>query len=326
MEAAVMSSAVGTPNETNGNRVVWVSFDVVGLRCLEAASAAGAHVVGVVALPQSEDNPAGWCGFGGAADRLHARLVETRDINALETVKEVAQLKPDMIFVVGWSQLLREPIIGLAAQGVFGMHPALLPRHRGRAPIPWAILSGLTKTGVSLFEIVDPSADSGAIVGQVEVPIGPDETATTLYEQVLRAHVALIDRYLPLLLAGTAPRQPQDSRRASSWPKRVPRDGIIDWETRVESLYGWVRAQTRPYPGAYTFLGDGKLFIWKARPTKSETGGPAGTVVEHRKGGVVVACGDGALLLEEVGPEDSGEPPWVGGAIRSHVPIGSRLG
>ena len=310
--------------ETSDRRVVWVSFDIVGLRCLEAASRAGAHVVGIVALPASEDQPAGWCSFGETAGRLHAGLVETRDINAPETVRAVAQFAPDMIFVVGWSQLLREPIIGLAAQGVFGMHPTLLPRHRGRAPIPWAILSGLTKTGVSLFEIANPSADSGAIIGQMEVPIRPDETATTLYELILSAHVALIDRCVPLLLAGTAPRQPQDPRRASSWPKRVPEDGIIDWDTRSWSLYDWVRAQTRPYPGAYTYLGDEKLVVWRARPTDSEIVGSAGTVVEHRKEGVVVACGDGAILLEEVALEDSA--PWVGGAITNHVPIGSRLG
>jgi methionyl-tRNA formyltransferase len=306
-------------------RVVWVSFDVIGLRCLEAASAAGANVVGIVSLPSSpEGSPAGWCGFGEIADRLESHWVETADINSQAAIQQIESLQPDMIFVVGWSQLLRQPIISLAAQGVFGMHPTLLPRHRGRAPIPWAILWGLTKTGVSLFEIADPSADSGAIVGQVEVPIDPDETATTLYDKLLHAHIALIDRFVPLLLAGTAPRVPQDPRRASSWPKRTPADGIIDWETRADSLYDWVRAQTHPYPGAYTWLNDQRLVIWSARPTGSHTAEPAGTVVAHREEGIVVCCGSDALLLEEV--ELVGSKPWVGQVIAGHVPIGSRLG
>ena len=136
------------------------------------------------------------------------------------------------------------------------MHPTLLPRHRGRAPIPWAILTGLAKTGVTLFEITDPTADSGPIVGQVEVPIARDETATTLYESLAEAHLELMRTCVPQIVAGTAPRTPQDSRRASSWPKRTPPDGIIDWETRAPYLYDWVRAQTRPYPGAFTWLGD----------------------------------------------------------------------
>ena len=83
------------------------------------------------------------------------------------------------------------------------MHPTLLPRHRGRAPIPWAILTGLAKTGVTLFEITDPTADSGPIVGQVEVPIARDETATTLYESLAEAHLELIRTCVPQIVAGT---------------------------------------------------------------------------------------------------------------------------
>ena len=84
---------------------------------------------------------------------------------------------------------------------------------------------------------------------------------------------------------------------ASSWPKRVPADGIIDWETRAPYLYDWVRAQTRPYPGAFTFLGGEKVVVWRARLVDWDGEAPAGTVVEA---GPVVACGEGALLLEEV--------------------------
>ena len=179
------------------------------------------------------------------------------------------------------------------------MHPTLLPRHRGRAPIPWAILSGLARTGVTLFEISDPTADSGPIVGQVEVSIAPDETATTLYDSLNEAHLDLIRRCVPQIVAGTAPRIPQDARRASAWQKRTPLDGIIDWETRAPYLYDWVRAQTRPYPGAFTWLGDEKVVIWRALPVPLKTPARAGTVVGRRPEGPVVACGDGALLLEE---------------------------
>src|SRR5206468_11110387 len=142
--------------------------------------------------------------------------------------------------VVGWSQLVRQPFIAGAREGVFGMHPTLLPRHRGRAPIPWAILSGLARTGVTLFEIVDETADSGSIVGQAVVEIGPEETAATLFDRLAAAHVDLVLEYVPQLVARTAPRTPQDARRASAWPRRTPADGIIDWETRARYLHDWV--------------------------------------------------------------------------------------
>jgi methionyl-tRNA formyltransferase len=280
-------------------RTVWVSFDVMGRDCLEAAAEAGAEIAGVVTLPGPIDpGRAGQCAFDEVAARFGAELIETADVNAPETVEAVGALEPELIFVVGWSQLVRDDFIALAPGGIFGMHPSLLPRHRGRAPIPWAILSGLARTGVTLFEITDPSADAGPIVGQVVVEIAPDETADSLYDRLSQAHLDVLREYVPRLIAGTAPRVPQDERRSSAWPKRTPADGIIDWETRARYLYDWVRAQTRPYPGAFTYLGDDKVVVWRARPVDGS--GPAGVVLEERAEGPVVACGEGALLLEEI--------------------------
>jgi len=279
-------------------RVVWVSYDTIGRECLLAASEAGAEIAAVVTLPGPIDpDRSGQCSFDEPATSLGVPLLKLENVNAPETVEAVRAVEPDSIFVVGWSQLVHEELIALAPKGVFGMHPTLLPRHRGRAPIPWAILSGLARTGVTLFEIVDATADSGPIVGQIGVEVAADETATTLMDKVTRAHVELIREFLPLLVAGTASRRAQDARRASTWPRRTPSDGIIDWETRAEYLYDWVRAQTRPYPGAFTYVGDEKLVVWRARPVPWEDEAPAGTVVAD---GPVVACGEGALLLEEV--------------------------
>ena len=282
-------------------RTVWVSFDTIGRDCLEAAAEAGAEVVGVVTLPGPIDpDRSGQCSFDEVARRLGAELVATTDVNSDETLQAVRALDPELVFVVGWSQLVRDPFIELAREGVFGMHPTLLPRHRGRAPVPWAILSGLARTGVTLFEITDATADSGAIVGQVVVDIAPDETATTLFQRLARAHVELTREYVPQLLRGTAPRVAQDASRASSWPRRTPADGIIDWETRAPYLYDWVRAQTRPYPGAFTWIGEDKVVIWSARAVDLRTEAPAGQIVSDGAEGLVVACGEGGLLLEDV--------------------------
>jgi methionyl-tRNA formyltransferase len=296
-------------------RTVWVSFDTMGRDCLEAAAGAGAEIVGVVTLPGPIDpNRSGQCSFEAVAARHQAVLVETDDVNAATTLDAVGALDPELVFVVGWSQLVREPFIALAREGVFGMHPTLLPRHRGRAPIPWTILSGLARTGVTLFEIVDSTADSGAIVCQVDVDVDPDDTAATLYVRITEAHVELVRECVPQLIAGTATRTPQDPRRGSSWPKRVPADGVIDWETRAPYLYDWVRAQTRPYPGAFTFAGDAKVVVWRARPVELEAEAPAGTIVDELPEGPVVACGEGGLLLEEIETEAAG------------LAVGTRLG
>ena len=296
-------------------RTVWVSFDTIGRDCLVAARESGAEIAGVVTLPGPVDpNRSGQCSFDEIAADLGARLIETADVNSPETVAALREADPDLIFVVGWSQLVMDEFIGLPRHGVFGMHPTLLPRHRGRAAIPWAILSGLAKTGVTLFQIADGTADSGPVVGQVEVPIARDETATTLFARVAQAHVELTRELVPQLLARTAPRIPQDPTRASSWPKRAPADGIIDWETRASYLYDWVRAQTRPYPGAFTFLGDEKVIVWGVRPVELADSAPAGTIVDVAAEGPVVACGEGGLVLEEIQTE----------AVV--LPVGAKLG
>jgi methionyl-tRNA formyltransferase len=295
-------------------RAVWVTFDTMGRGCLEASAEAGAEIAGIVTLPGPIDpNRSGQCSFDDVAARHGAALIETADVNSPETVEAVKTLDPELIFVVGWSQLVREPFIALAARGIYGMHPTLLPRHRGRAPIPWAILSGLAKTGVTLFEITDPTADSGPIIAQVEVEIASEETATSLFEKLARAHVELIRECVPRLVDGSVVRVAQDARRASLWPKRTPADGIIDWETRAPYLYDWVRAQTRPYPGAFTYIGDERVVVWRARAVRLDDAAPAGTVVEERDGGVVVACGEGGLLLEEV-------------ESRAPIAVGAKLG
>src|SRR5262245_6362085 len=282
-------------------RTVWVSFDTIGRDCLEAAAVSGAEIVGVVTLPGPIDpNRSGHCSFDDIAARCDAARCVMRDVNSTKPVNEIRKLEPELIFVVGWSQLVHDAFIAIAREGVFGMHPTLLPRHRGRAPIPWAILTGLARTGVTLFEIVDATADSGAIVGQVVVDIAPDETATTLFAGLADAHVELTREFVPQLIARTAPRIAQDPTRASSWPKRVPADGIIDWETRAPYLDDWVRAQTRPYPGAFTYLGEEKVIVWGARHVELAEEAPAGTIVDVQDERPVVACGEGGLLLEEI--------------------------
>jgi methionyl-tRNA formyltransferase len=282
-------------------RTVWVSDDVIGRDCLFAAAEAGAEIVGVVTLPESTTiERSARCRFDDLANRFGADYVETDDLNSEQTLNALRKLDPDLVFVVGWYQLVHEPFIGLAHEGVFGMHPTLLPRHRGRASIPWALLSGLARTGVTLFEIVDATADSGAVVGQATVEIAPDETATTLFDRLADAHVELVREFVPQIISQTAPRLPQDPTRASSWPRRTPADGIIDWETRAPYLYDWVRAQTRPYPGAFTFLGQDKVIVWGARPVELAEAAPAGTIVAVEAGGPVVACGEGGLVLEDV--------------------------
>ena len=282
-------------------RTVWVSFDTIGRDCLEAAADVGAEIVGVVTLPGPIDpNRSGQCSFDDVAERLGAVLHETRDVNSDETLAAVATLEPELIFVVGWSQLVRDPFIELARDGVFGMHPTLLPRHRGRAPIPWAILTGLARTGVTLFEIVDATADSGSIVGQVTLDIAPDETATTLFARIADAHVELTRELRP-----AASRAHRASHPARSEPCELVaeahsrgRDHRLGDEGAVPLRLG-ARADA-PVPRRVHVPRGREGDRLERASRRARRAAPAGTIVELRADGPVVACGEGGLVLEEI--------------------------
>lgn len=300
-------------------RIIFVSFDEEGWQCLNKIMELNGNVVGVFTLEEElRKKMSGNKAFDDLAEKYNIPLFKIRNINDEKTLKQIQKLNPDISFVVGWSQLVKREYLSLSKNRCIGIHPTLLPKHRGRAPLPWAIIFGLRKTGVTMFYIKE-EADNGDIIGQVEVDITDEDDAKSLYQKILAAHVKLIEEYFPLILSGNAPRIPQDERRASYWTKRVPRDGIIDWNTCACSLYDWIRALTDPYPGAFTFLNDKKLFVWKSRLiSKSGTHSKTGEIIEIDQEGLTLSTGQGLLKVTSVQLE--GENRLEGPAIyESHI-------
>ena len=187
------------------------------------------------------------------------KIAHVNDVEAVERYKLL-----DWLFIVGWSQIAAPQVINAPHHGVLGMHPTLLPVGRGRASIPWAILKGFKKTGVTLFKL-DEGVDTGPVLGQVEISIGDQTTATELYRDVADAHGELIKQILPKLSAGDVDVVSQDESLATFWPGRRPEDGLIDMSGSVDDAERLVRAVTRPYPGAYVNDSKGrKVVIWSA--------------------------------------------------------------
>ncbi len=194
-------------------------------------------------------------------------LVKVGNINEEIVPRTLKEREIDWHFVVGWSQIVRKAVLDTPRYGTLGIHPTLLPEGRGRAPIPWAILKGLDKTGVTLFKI-DEGVDSGPIIDQIEIPLDKRENATTLYDKVEMGHRNLICRGLPLLESREVSMFPQDESRATYWPARRPEDGEIKPDMTVEEVDRLVRAVTRPYPGAFVFSENALLKIWAGEPAK----------------------------------------------------------
>ena len=133
----------------------------------------------------------------------------------------------------------------------------------GGVPVPWTIINGETETGVTFFYLVE-GIDNGDIIAQQKYSIEPHDNCATVYEKATLASIDILRKYLPLIAVGKAPRIHQDESQATYFPPRKPEDGLIDWIWSAKRIHDFIRAQTHPYPGAFTLLGDKKVIIWDA--------------------------------------------------------------
>ncbi|MCH7721134.1 MAG: methionyl-tRNA formyltransferase [Planctomycetes bacterium] len=216
---------------------------------------------------------------------------------------------PDLLWVIGLSQLVPDRLMAIARIGGVGFHPTMLPEGRGRAPVAWTILRG-ARAAANLFFLTD-EPDGGDIIIQREVPVLPDDYSEDLIERTNRVLADAILELAPRICAGDVPRTPQDHSKASYYPKRTPADGLIDWAESTEAIYRLIRAAGRPYRGAFTRHQQQRLTVWRGRPSEAcaagGSGRPGSVLSVSRSTGIAVATGDGAILMTEVEAESGDE-------------------
>jgi methionyl-tRNA formyltransferase len=237
----------------------------------------------------------------------------------------VASCAPDFLFSFYYRHLIPEEVLSLAPRGALNLHGSLLPKYRGRAPVNWVLVNGETETGVSLHHMV-AKPDAGDLVDQEAVAIDFAETPLTLYAKLEGAAAKLLDRTLPLLKAGRAPRVPLDLSKGSYFGGRKPEDGLIRWDRPAEQIYFLVRGVTHPYPGAFTTLGGRKLFVWWAWPGGSEGAVFPGTVLGAAGAGFDVAACGGSLRVLRCQLEGEEETDGADFFTRHGLVAGERLG
>jgi len=279
------------------------------------------HAVPVSAVFTYADDPAENCWFGSVAALAREAGLPvhvTESINDARWVEHIAALRPDAIFSFYYRHLVGRAIRALPRLGAFNLHGSLLPRYRGRCPVNWQLVHGERESGVTLHEMTG-RADAGDIVDQERVIVGPDDTALELYQRLNAAADVLLDRQLGALLAGRAPRTPQDESQASVFGGRRPEDGRIDWSWPRARIHDLVRAVAPPWPGAFSELADGPLMLWRTRPAADLAAPPLEPGVERIAGRAVhVGTGDDPLeLLEWTAPAGRALRPGEKLAVRT---------
>ena len=228
-----------------------------------------------------------------AATRLGLPLIQPQRLSA----SGLADVTADVGVLASYGQLVPGSVLAVPTHGVLGVHPSLLPKYRGAAPIAWAILNGETATGLTIYRL-DKRLDAGEILCQRQVPMTPGEDAGQLTDRLALIGAEELMRGLEALACGRARFTPQDESQASCAPKFTKEQGQIDWRQPAEQIVRMIRALT-PWPGATALWRGRPLRIWSARVLASSGASP-GCILQVGTEAVVVGAGQGAVAVTEV--------------------------
>jgi methionyl-tRNA formyltransferase len=273
------------------------AYHNVGYQCLQVLLK---HKLEVSLVVTHTDNPAETIWFDSVAGLAAAHnlpVIAPANPNDAETVARVRALQPDFLFSFYSRNMLAPPLLAAPRLGALNMHGSLLPKYRGRVPVNWVVINGEMQTGATLHYMT-AKPDAGDMVDQQAVPIQPDDTAADVFGKVTAAAAAVLDRSLPELIAGTAPRIPLDLARGSYFGGRKPADGRIDWGLPAARIHNLVRGVAPPYPGAFTTIAGTTLRILRTRLDAAATAPPGTTqsrlCVENDQ--LFAVCADGGIL------------------------------
>lgn len=265
--------------------------------------------------------------FFSSVARLGAELglpvFAPENVNHSLWIERIEKMQPDVIFSFYYRHMLSQELLALAPKGAFNLHGSLLPKYRGRVPINWAILNGETETGVTLHKMI-AKADAGDIIAQKKVAIDATDTALVLHEKIRQASEQLLADTLPLIKMGDYSATPQDESQATYFGRRRAEDGLIDWSKSATEVNNLIRAVTEPYPGAFTYLAESKMIVWRARVLEKSHDKLPGTIISTEP--LQIACGQGVL---EILTGQSGSGLYVQGsrlAAEMGIVTGVRVG
>ena len=276
-------------------KAIVAAYHNMGCAGIEALLRNGFEIQAVFTYPDDAGETIWFDSVAELAARHGIPVFAPDDINHPLWVEKIRAFAPDILFSFYYRDMLKPAILDIPKAGCLNLHGSLLPKYRGRAPINWALVNGESETGVTLHYMT-AHADDGDIVCQKKVSIDDNDTAVSLNHKMVTAAAGMLDECLPLIKAGEANRKPQDRAQATYFGGRKPADGLIDWSKSSGQVRNLVRAVTRPYPGAFTYRGQRKIFIWEARQSDLPAGDATpGTVLSVSP--LLVACGEGVLEI-----------------------------
>ncbi|MEV0037545.1 MULTISPECIES: methionyl-tRNA formyltransferase [unclassified Streptomyces] len=296
-------------------RVVMFGYQTWGHRTLQALLDSEHEVVLVVTHPKSDHV------YEKIWDDSVAELAEKHGVPVLlrnrpddeELLRTLREAAPDIIVANNWRTWLPPEIFDLPPHGTLNVHDSLLPAYAGFSPLIWALINGEPEVGVTAHRM-DGELDAGDVVFQRSVPVGATDTATDLFHRTVDLIGPIVTDSLDAIASGTARWVPQDRSRASFFHKRSIEDSRIDWSWPAEDLERLIRAQSDPYPNAFTHHRGRRIRIVSAALSQARYGGTPGRIFIREGDGVVIVAGPDArtgrskgLVIRRLRTEDGTE-------------------
>ena len=218
----------------------------------------------------------------------------------------LADFAPDIVFVCGWYWLLKPVVLSRVPMGFWGAHNSLLPKYRGASPLVWAMIRGEVTVGSTVFRFT-PKMDDGPVLHQVCTEVHRNDHVADVLERIQERLVAELPAKWMALLKDEAVLTEQAEREATYCGQRVPDDGRIDWTGTAAEIRNFIRAQSRPYPGAFTFVDEARVTLWDADEDSRIWYGTVGQVLARTPNHVLIQCG-GNTALQVIRAERDGLP------------------
>ncbi len=297
-------------------RIILVGQGPFGEKVLETLIKKNEEIVGVFSPPDKRGEK-----MKSLAERSNISSYCPKQMKDPEVYEAFKRLSPDLVILAFVTDILPERLLGVPRIGTICYHPSLLPRHRGASGINWAIIQGDTRTGLTILW-VDKDIDTGPMLLQKEVEIGPDDTAGSLYFNVLfPMGIEAISDAVELIKKGKAPRIPQDESKATYEPPCDDRVASIGFEKPIADIYNLIRG-CDPQPGAFSTFKAKKVRLYDARMAASAKGRKPGEIVAIEEGGFQIAAKGGVIKVgklrvdkgEKVGPIEFAQS--VGAKVR----------
>lgn len=291
-------------------RVVFCGSGSFAAASLQAILDSGHEVAGVATQPARRAGRGGLLRatpIAALARGAGLTLLETPDVNSADAARAVRKMRPHVICVVEFAQMIREPVRRLAELDTFNLHASVLPELRGAAPINWAIIRGYRSTGVTTFSLVD-RVDAGEVYLTAATPVMPDDTALTLRERLAEIGAGAVVRTLELIAAGARP-TPQDEGAATLAPRLGKADGCIRWDQPAEVVRNLIHG-TWPWPGGQGVLHHGGRLTPVIIASASVDDTPAASAPGTLEGDLSVATGAGRLRINAIKPAGKRLMQW----------------